>query len=367
MSILSRLSPRLRHWLKRAGLAVVAVVVLSSLPVLWIETSCMSRPQPVARTASLLPAEHRRDEVNTYLTYPEWSIVHAYEDLAAVMRRTSESDFDYFGSIGRFWGSLCSISRLASQRGKISAEYKVMLYTIGLSFAGEMGVKGLYEKTLGRMTAWIASPRKTPEDDFALAVADDYAAFLRQVPWYEYPFGRTLVRFWRETPLTGGNIVRKIERRMALSLEWGLKSIYAKVIAAGAAAAPAPLRIRSVVDGLTNDDVAADPRITVIERAGDRTIVETDRYATFTSIVRGLAPRGRTLSEIAGNQNIMVTVFSPRDVLPPDMSATVLLSAPVAARQGWYRLAVDVKVSDLTRFIGSLERANLLLDHVYDY
>lgn len=367
MSILDRIPPRARRWLKWGGVVMIALVVVASLPVLWIETSCKSQHQPAMREASLLATEHRRDEVNTYLTYPEWSIVHAYEDLAAVMRQTSESDFDYFGSIGRFWGSLCSISRLASARGTISAEYKVMLYTIGLSFAGEMGLKGIYEKTIGRATAWIAKPVKTAEDEFALAVADDYAKFLRQVPWYEYPFATTLVRFWRETPLTGGNIVRKIERRAALSLEWGIKSIYAKAIAFGAAAAPAPLRIRSVVDGLTNDDVAADPRIKLIEHRGERAVIETDRYAVFTSIIQKLSARGRNFVEIAGNRSIMVTVFSQRQSLPSELPAKVLLAAPVAAQPGWYRLAADVRVPDLTKFIGSLDRTGLVLDHVYDY
>ena len=57
-----------------------------------------------------------------------------------------------------------------------------MLYTIGLSFAAEMGLKGLYELTIGRFTAWFRGPKRTPEDEFALAVAEDYAAFLRQTP-----------------------------------------------------------------------------------------------------------------------------------------------------------------------------------------
>ena len=143
------------------------------------------RPPP---SLPLEPA-HRREEINSYLTYPEWSIVHAYEDLAGVMRQGSESDFAYFASIASYWSSLCNITRLASSRGTISLDYKVMLYTIGLSFAAEMGLKGLYELTIGRFTAWFRGPKRTPEDEFALAVAEDYAAFLRQTPWYEYPFG----------------------------------------------------------------------------------------------------------------------------------------------------------------------------------
>lgn len=362
-----RVSSRLQRVAKLVAIGIAATVVLVAMPILWVETTCVAPRQSAPVTSSLLDPAHRRDEVNTYLTYPEWSIVHAYEDLAAVQRRSSESDFDYFGSIRRFWSSLCSISRLASARGTISGEYKLMLYTIGISFAGEMGVKGLYEKSIGRVTSWISSARRTPEDAFALAVADDYAKFLRQVPWYEYPFGRTLGRFWTETPLWGGNIIRKIERRIALSLEWGLKSLYAKVIAVGAASSPAPLRIRSVVVNLSADDLAADARLTLVERRGDKAIIETDRYATLTDIIRKLAARGLDFSEIAGNQNIMVTVFAKDPVLSAEWGVKTLFAVPVEARPGWQRLVVDVRVGSLAGFIRALDRSELVLDHVYDY
>lgn len=347
-----------------AGLAVSVLLAFALQPILHNELSCTAA-RPAA--PSLIEPAQRRDEVNSYLTYPEWSIVHAYEDLAAVTRASREGDYDAFGTIGRYWSSLCSISQYASRRGPISTDYKVMLYTIGLSFSLEMGLKGFYEKTFGTLTSVLAGGRRTPEDAFALAVAEDYARFLRQVPWYEYPFGATLWRFWRETPILGGNIVRKIERRVALSLEWGSKALYAKVIALGAAASPAPLRIRSVVAGLTDADIAADPRITLVARSEDRAIIETDRYATFTRILEGLAGRGRDIVEIAGNRHIMVTVLSPVPDLPVGVRAKLLLAVPVSTRPDWYRIAADVKVTDLAHVLRSLAPQGLVLDHVYDY
>lgn len=359
---------RLMRALGLAGVTLLLLLTVALQPILHNEWQCMPTPPP-ARTppASLVEPQHRRDEVNSYLTYPEWSIVHAYEDLAAVTRASREADYDAFGAISRYWSSLCSISQLASRRGPIGADYKVMLYTIGLSFSLEMGIKGLYEKTMGRLTSVIAGGRRTPEDAFALAVAEDYARFLRQTPWYEYPFGATLARFWRETPIVGGNALRKIERRIALSLEWGAKAVYAQAIALGAAASPAPLRIRSVVVGLTDGDLAADPGLALIRREGDRAVIETDRYATFTDILTRLAARGRDIADIAGNRHIMVTVLSPDPRLPAQPDAKILLTVPVAARPGWHRIAVDVKVPQLAAFLRSLAPAGLVLDHVYDY
>ncbi|MGH6814250.1 MAG: hypothetical protein ACREC6_00940, partial [Hyphomicrobiaceae bacterium] len=290
-------------------------------------------------------------------------------DLAAVTRTGSESDYDYFGAIGRYWSSLCSITRLASGRGRISSDYKVMLHVIGLSFAGEMGIKGLYEKTIGRLSVLARGSVRTPEDEFALAVADDYAKFLRQVPWYDYPFGSKLKQFWTETSWSEGNLVRKIERRIALTLEWGAKAIYARLIALGAAASPAPLRIKSVVMGLDASDAAADPRIKIVQSLeGGATLIETDRYRTFTEIIQGLAARGRSFSEIAGNRNILVTAFVPTaGAAAPPSGAVTLFEVPVAARPGWQRGALDVQVPALTAVIRDLERMGWVLDHVYDY
>ena len=59
--------------------------------------------------------------MNTYLTYPEWSIVHGYEDFAGVTRKGSESDFGYFSSIASYWSNLCHIRKIASSRGSTSS------------------------------------------------------------------------------------------------------------------------------------------------------------------------------------------------------------------------------------------------------
>ena len=167
-----------------------------------------------------------------------------------------------------------------------------MLYTIGLSFAAEMGLKGLYELTIGRFTAWFRGPKRTPEDEFALAVAEDYAAFLRQTPWYEYPFGSKLAQFWIETPMAYGSAVRKLERRIALSLEYGGKAVYAKLIGLGAAASPAPLTIRSVVKGL--DAIRSRRRQAHHAHRPARRRLERDRDAALPRLHRDPAgPRPR--------------------------------------------------------------------------
>lgn len=359
----------MRKILMRVLIGVAAVVILALSPVIWTEAQCYSSPEAEqAPIQSLLDVSDRRAEVNTYLTYPEWSIVHAYEDFAGVTRQGSESDFAYFRSIRSYWSSLCSITQMASSRGVVPSDTKVMLYVIGVSFAAEMGIKGLWEETIGAVTALIRGPRRTPEDEFALTVADDYATFLRQTPWYEYPFAQKLKAFWSETPLWGGNVIRKLERRIALTLEYGVKAIYAKLIGLLAGLDPAPLAIRSVVTSSDLGAIALDPNIKVIKQLSSQSaLIETPRYRVFTEIIRKLAASGVSFAEIAGNDDVLVTILAKKEAKLDLPGARQLFRVQLQSRNGWYRTGLDVKVSELTELIRSTHGADIQLEHVYDY
>lgn len=351
------------------GLALgLALGVAAAAPVAWIETRCTAdRVEGGPAYAPILPPADRRVEVDTYLTYPEWSIVHAYEDLAAVSRARGESAFAYASSVAGYWRGLCAMVRTASARGEIPADTRTMLHVIGLSFSAEMAVKGAWESTLGALAEAVRGEAPTPEDVFAHGVADDYAAFLRQTPWYAYPFAPTLARFWREVPWQGGHPVRKVERRVALSLEWAVKAVYGKALGALAGLSPAASTLRSVVRGLDAADLAADARIVLVERRADGTaVIETPRYRAYTEVLAGLAARGRDLVEIAGNDEVMLTVLAPAGTRPP-AGALPLLAVPVQARPGSERIVLAVRVEALCALLRGLQGGAVSLEHVYDY
>jgi hypothetical protein len=354
-------------WLKvlLAGISVAVVAAIAQ--VAWIELRCVGTPAAAeAAYQPILEPAYRRSEINTYLTYPEWSIVHAYEDFAGVVRAKGESDFAYFSSIHGFWSNLCAMTSHASARGNIDFDVKAMLYIIGLSFAAEMGVKGAYELTIGWATEAIRGEKRTPEDRFALAVAEDYAKFLQQTPWYAYPFGSTLGRFWSEVAWSEGNLLRKLERRFSLTLEYGVKALYARAIGALAGIAPAALRIRTVVRGLDDSDLAADPRIQRIEVRPDGTaVIETPRYRELTEILGRLASRGRDVVEIAGNDDIFVTLLMPPGA--PPAKGELLITVPSQARPGWRRDGLAIKVSGLAQLMRILGGSGAQFEHAYDY
>jgi len=350
--------------------AVAIVACLSAIPVAIVETQCTASPQPRTPNEGFdikIPG-YRRAEGDSYLTFPEWYIVYAYDDLAGVTRQSSESSFDYLQSIRGFWTSLCGSTATAGAIGPVTLDQRVTNYIIGVSFTAEMALKGLYERTIGALTVLARGVERTPEDEFAQRLLDDYAAFLRQTPWYRYPFGPELIRFWKETPVNGGNPVRKVERRIALTLEYAGKAVYAQAIGWLAGYSPADLTIMSVVDGLDDTDLAADKRIRKVAALdGGFVLIETPRYQEFTEVVRGLGARGRNTSEIAGNRRILVTVLTTSQASAGATGSSEIFSIPVQSRPGWRRIGLDVEVAQLTQMIAAVEREAAVFEHAYDY
>lgn len=360
------------RWAGRVGLALAIPLAILAAPIVWIEAGCRGttegggpRPAPLVNEAG-----YARRESDSYLSFPEWHIVYAYEDLGGVLRAGDESAFAYGRQIAGFWRSLCALNRVVTARGGTGLDTKVMLYTIGWSFTGELGIKGAYEKTMGRAFEWLRGPGKTAEDTFAARDLAGYAAFLRQTPWYEYPFRARLGAFWRETPWAGAHWLRKLERRAVFTLEYGVKAIYGWLIghASAAALGAADLEIKTVVVGLEAGDLARDPRIKVVRDLGaGRTLIVTPRYQAYTDLVVDLARHGRDIAEIAANRRILVTVLAGPGALPAVPGARELFAIPIQSRADRRRVGLDCPVGELASAIRALERAGATVEHVYDY
>lgn len=361
------MSVRLRRAFIVVAAAFALIVVAAAIPIVRIETGCGSGVVPIADAGSLAiqDAKYRRAEGDSYLTYPEWYIVHAYADLAGVTRQSSESHYDYAIAITTFWSSMCGATATARRIGPVTSTQRITDYIIGLSFSVEMGVQGLYERSVGALTAWIRGDKKTPEDEFNQRFLDDYAAFLQQTPWYRYPFKAELTRFWRETPWSSVSRVRSVERRFALSLEYGLKGLYAVAIGALAGYSPADLTIMTVVkpsSGGTVDDVTM-----VRELGAGMLLVRTPRYQAFTNILRAWATNGTNVVEIAGNRHILTTVIAPRGASISAPGSKPIFTIPIQSKPGWERIGFDTDVPMLTGQIVAVERQGATFEHAYDY
>lgn len=86
-------------WLKRGIISLVILIVLLLLPVGYIETFCRADLDQTAYQSIITDEEYQRAEANSYLTYPEWHIVYAYEGLAKVLKSDDEHALGYSASV----------------------------------------------------------------------------------------------------------------------------------------------------------------------------------------------------------------------------------------------------------------------------
>ena len=341
------------RWLSRGVAAVVVVVLLLLAPSAYVELAC--RADPVASEYEpILPPEHRRAEARTLLTYPEWHIIYAYDDYAAVIAAGDPHEFDFLRAVAGFWTSFCALSREADRLGTESGGSRQTVPVIGVSFTAEMLLKALYEETAGRAATWLRGPERAPLDDLSAARAADYAAFLRQTPWYRWDFAADAAA------LVPGRGLRDRERAVALGLEARGKALYARAIASAAAAAgPDETRLRMVVAGLPPEALAAMDGATVVAERSEGVEVETPRYGALTRLLADAAAAGAEIVEIAGNDDIMVATLG--DPVP---GALATLARQGQAGRRNLRVA---KVRDLADLLRGLDAEGQQLDHVFDY
>lgn len=308
-----------------------------------------------AGEAPLTPDAERRTEDQTFLTYPEWFLVYSPEEYAEHLEaHRPPSTFPYFGHVGQFWGAYRAIWRETSDRYAFNGEYHTMIGVIGVSTTVEYGLRGTYEKLIGRLTE-LAGGVDTAEDRLAAEVARDYVRFLDLEPWYKYDYRARLKQVWR-APWFGRGMLRKWERKYALTTEYGAKAIYGWLIgkATGASfAAPKPTTV-----------VAIQRR-----GSGATELATLPRYTPFTEAATALANDGARFVEIAGNRGvILVTLRTPVAWRAPDAwPYRVLFEQPILTRPEEQRVALVVPVAELGAALGEMSRAPLVVEHVYDY
>jgi hypothetical protein len=357
-----------RRWKILLGALAFAAAGIAA-PIAYIETSC-SAPLPGLQANApyrslILGAEGRREEARTFLTYPEWYIVYSAESLGRFLETRPPSAYSYLADVRGFWRGYCAANRAAagSQAG---TDAKVMIYTIGISFSAEMLLKGLYEKTWGRVFEWIGG-HGSGNDRYTAGVQQRYGAFMHETPWYRFGFGDALAGLWA-TP-SSGNAVRHWERRFAYTAEYGFKSLYAAALgwASGAALGRDELTLRFVARAEPEAIAAVDRRLRPAGRLpGGLTVVEAPRYAQFTDLLGRIAAANIALVEIAGNDDIFVTVRAPENRAGP-AGTMQLLAVPLDDRPGWRRLGLAVKVERLPSLLRDLRASGAEIEHVYDY
>jgi hypothetical protein len=306
--------------------------------------------------AQTTPTADRRGEDQTFLTYPEWFLVYSPDEYAAHLERGgAPSAFPYFGHVGQFWNAYGAIARETGARYAFNGEYHTMIAVIGASTTLEYGLRGAYEKTIGRASELARFGVDTDEDRLQREVARDYVDFIALEPWYKYDFARRLKQVWTDASWLGRAPLRKWERKWALTTEYGAKAIYGWLIAKATHA---------------SFDVPIPTTLARVRRAsGAEELVTLPRYQPFTRAALALAEGGAEFVEIAGNRGvILVTAQASAGWREPGAwPYRTMFRQKILTAEDRQRVAVVVPVAELSSALRMLSREPFALEHVYDY
>ncbi len=106
-----------------------------------------------------------------------------------------------------------------------------------------------------------------------------------------FPFPKKLSEVWSDNPFWGHNFIRKCERKVFLTLEFGVKSVYAWLIKMGTHSVYGIAETEVYASLLCPpDSFFADPRVRRILAVNDSiAIVTLPHYQGFTDAVPSLA------------------------------------------------------------------------------
>ena len=88
-----------------------------SIMVLWMASALAC--------ATAAPEQHRRGEDQTYLTYPEWFLVHSPAEYARFVATEQPSNFPFFGHIGQFWDAYRTMTKAMGDSYELNFGYHV--------------------------------------------------------------------------------------------------------------------------------------------------------------------------------------------------------------------------------------------------
>lgn len=312
---------------------------------------------------------YRRPESATYLTFPEWYLVFNPQEYAQFLHQKPPSDFPYFKSIGQFWGSYAQVYGITRRHYPFNYGYNLMVVVIGTSSTVEYVIKGVYENTLGRVSEWTGSGARTPEDAYAAQVAQEYGDFIPTEPWFDFPFGHKLAGLWTTTGFFGPHFIRKCERKFFLSLEYGVKSLYAGVIrlASHAVYGVADTEVYVTVKNIP-DRAFVNPAVKRIMPLSDGSwLITVPHYQGFTDTVPSLAGLGVEFEDIAGNDEILLTIITPAAWNYDLSDGRPLFAMEILANSGLKRIAIQAPVKSLGRMLREIELKQLKVEHLFDY
>lgn len=348
---------------RRALLAVTAGVLL-----------CAGLAQ-ATRIVSSTPTRYHRSEALSYLGFSQWSSAHEAAEYAAYLQDgRPASDYPYWGQVAQQWSGYGHVLEASLRKEAELTTHARILTDAGVDTLGR-AIRSGYEVTVGRLAELTRGDSETSEERYAAKVAQDYADFVRQRPWYEFDFAARLAQLWREQDAGAfdAGTLRKWERRYAMTSEYASKAVLAWVSSKLASAAPqTSVPGTAVVVDRWVDRIAGNwPEMQRVRSFADGgELVLLPRHDAFRTVSVAIARSGANFAEIAGNgadTPILVSVIVPKGWRPDSEGSASLFEQPMLTLPEQKRVALTVPVRELAQTLRELDGMQITIERIYDY
>jgi hypothetical protein len=356
------------------GLVLFVVVVLGAVAPYFLSGGACSTtnyvPTLAPQESSPEGISYTHKEIGTYIRFPEWFIVWSSVGYADFIKGHNPSAYPYLTEIGQFWCSYKALTHLTNAAGySFSLGSHVMIFVIGTSFSIEYEIRFVYENTIGGLTEWFVGSTKTEEDIYGAVVAEEYAKFLFDHAWYDYPFLSKVSGVW-QTSWWGNAPLRKWERKIVLTFEYLVKSAYGTLISGGTHTAYTPdasqlyLKAKHASDAI----IRVTPNVSLISRdANGSVLLETTQYGAFMETVTTLASRGVQFMTFEGNNKLSLSVVSPASWIAYPAGAHEVFSMRISTKPELKRIFFSVEVPDFAEVLNDLTQKRVTIEHIYDF
>ena len=314
-------------------------------------------------------AQYFRNEGQTLLTIPEWYLVFNPMEYANFLaNEKNPSDFPFFASIDEYWQLYDKAVAFTKDKYPKNDEYMTMLQVIGISTTIEYMYKGAYEYTVGRFTRWTAN-NATPEDHIIKDAHRAYSELIFHKAWYEFDFANWLKKIWVEPEFFGDDFIRKFERKLFFTLEFGFKELYAGAIkyAAQSAYDESDGKIYLTLQSETNLQPEQIYPGQMLASNGNEYLMSVPRWGGFTSLIPKLASLDVKFSDISGNNKIAISFITDESTPFIPSFGTHLFDSQLVSLTHVKRVIYIVNVSDLASFINEIKQNGHAVEHIYDY
>lgn len=303
-----------------------------------------------------------------FYTIPEWLIVYTALEYGEFVTAGGEpSQFPYFASTKQLWTAWDEGSTRAGEAPDPTTN--TVLYTIAISTTIEQGILGIYEGTVGRVFEWLDGGWVTVEDQYTNAVASEYGAFLLHTPWYEFPYGEKLRGLWSTWGLTSLT-PRGIERRVAFTIGYGVKALYAGAIGyVSAREFSGGASLTTAVEVLGSHEVMHElaTRYELASTTDTSAVVVLPRYRAFTSALLELVATEVTLESIMEHEQITFSVIESREQPCTELASYTAFSLPLLTDESRVRVIYDVPVRELADQMTATALCGYTIEHIYDF